>query len=89
MLNMGLLYKQCRGIGPHPAVKGKSRMFSRVVVGTWGTLSSYGGDGHSKLVFVQPHQDSCLQTRESSIITTRLGNAIGTLLEVRQETEGH
>ena len=80
---------QGRGIGPHPAVRGKSRWFSRVVVGTWSTFSSYGGDGYSKLVSVQRRQDSCLITRETSAITMRLGSAIGTLLEVRQETEGH
>ena len=89
MGNMELLCTQCRGIGPHPVARGKSRMFSLVVVGTRGTFSSYSGDGHSKLVFVQRRQDSCLITRESSAITTRLGSAIGTLLEVRQETEGH
>ena len=28
--------------------------------GTWGIFSSYSGDGHSKLHFVQRCQDSCL-----------------------------
>ena len=32
---------------------GKSHVFSRVAVGTWGTFSRYGRDGHSKLRFVQ------------------------------------
>ena len=49
---------------------------------------SYGGDGHSKLVFVQQHQDSCLVTRDTSVMSTRLGRAIMTLLEVKRETEG-
>ena len=31
----------------------------------------------------------CLFTRETSAISTRLGSAIGMLLEVRQETKGH
>ena len=33
--------------------EGKSHGFSLVAAGTWGTFSSYGGDGHSKAVFVQ------------------------------------
>ena len=48
-----LLWTQFRGIGPHLAERGKSHGFSRVVAGTWGIFSSYGGDVHSKLVFVQ------------------------------------
>ena len=32
---------------------GKSHVFSRVAAGTWGILSSYGVDVHSKLEFVQ------------------------------------
>ena len=34
--------------------------------GNWGIFSTYGGDGHSKLVFVQQHQDSCLVTMDTS-----------------------
>ena len=48
-----LLWTQCRGIGPHLGAKGKSHGFSRVVAGTWGIFSSYGGDVHSNLEFVQ------------------------------------
>ena len=48
-----LLWTQCRGIGPHLATRGKSHGFSRVAAGTWGIFSSYGGDVHSKLEFVQ------------------------------------
>ena len=79
---------QCRGIGPNLAARGKSNGFSRFPVGTWGIFSSYDGDGHSKLAFVQRHQDSCLVTRDTSAILTILGRAIRRLLEVRQETEG-
>ena len=56
---------------------------------TWGTFSNYSGNGHSKLMFVQRHQETCLVMRDTSAISTRLGKAIGTLLELRQETEGH
>ena len=37
-----------------------SREFSRDAAATWCIFSSYGGDGHLKLVFVQRSQDSCL-----------------------------
>ena len=48
-----LLWTQCRGIGPHFVARGKSHGFSRVAAGTCGIFSSYGGDVHSKLEFVQ------------------------------------
>ena len=79
---------QCRGIGPHLVAKGKSFGFSRVVVGTWRMFSSYGGDGPSKIMFVQRHQDTCPFMRDTSRISSRLGREIGTLLEVRRETQG-
>ena len=46
-------------------------------------FSSYGGDGHSKLMIVQRCQDSCLFTRYISGISSRLGKPIWTLLEAR------
>ena len=46
--------------------RGKSHGFSRGVVGTWGIFSSYGGDGHSKLEFVQRSKDSCLVMKDTS-----------------------
>ena len=58
-----LLCIQRRGIGPHLAEKGKSHGFSRVVAGTWGIISSNGGDVHSKLEFIQWSQDTCLGMR--------------------------
>ena len=42
-----------------------------------------------KLEFVQRTQDSCLVTRDTSGISTRIGRAIGTLLEVRRQTKYH
>ena len=58
--NTKLLSMQCRGIGPRLAARGKSHEFSRVAAGTWCIFSSYGGDGHLKLGFVQRSQESCL-----------------------------
>ena len=46
--------------------EGKSHMFSRVVAGTWGIYSCYGGKGHLKLAFVQQSEDSCLVMMDSS-----------------------
>ena len=48
-----LLCMQCKGIGPHLVASGNSHGFSRVAAGTWGIFSSYGGDVHSKVEFVQ------------------------------------
>ena len=42
-----------KGIGPHLAVTENSYGFSRVAAATWVIFSSYSGDGHSKLTFVQ------------------------------------
>ena len=42
----------------------------------------------SKLVFVKRCQDSCLVTRESPGISSRLGRSIWMLLEVRRGTQG-
>ena len=57
---------QCRGTGSHLSLQGKSHGFSRVAAGTWGIFSSNAGDGHSKLVFVQRRQDSCLVMMDTS-----------------------
>ena len=48
------------GIVTHLSARGKSNGFSLVMVGTWGVFSSYSGDGHSKHIFVQRSQVSCL-----------------------------
>ena len=82
-----LLCTQCRGFGPHLPLRGMSHVISRVEAGTWGIFSSYSGDGHSKLHFVQRSQDSCLVRMDSSGIQTSFGRIIQTLLEVRWETK--
>ena len=85
MGNMELLCTQCSGIEPHLVASGKSHGFSRVVAGTWSIFSSYSGDNPSKLV--QQSQDSCLVMKDTSGMSSRLGTAIRTLLEVSWETE--
>ena len=64
--NVEFLSMICRGIGPHLAARGKSHEFSRVSACTWCIFSSYGGDGHLKLGFVQRSQDSCLFMTDNS-----------------------
>ena len=86
-MNSELLCMQCRGIGAHLDVRGKSHGYSRVVVRTWGIFSNYSRDGHSNLMFVQQRQNSCLVMRDTSGICTRLSRAIRTLLKVRREIE--
>ena len=68
---------QCQEIRPHLAERGKSHGFSRVASGTWDVLSCDGGDGVSKVVYVQRHQDSCQLARESLGFSSRHGSAIG------------
>ena len=75
------------GIDPHLPARGMSHGISRVAAGIWGIFSSYSGDGHSKLLFVQRSQDSCLVMMDNSEILTKLGKIIQTLLEVRWETK--
>ena len=65
--------------------EGKSHGFSPVAAGTWFTVSSYARDSHSKLMFVQQRQDSCLAKRDTSGISRRVGRTIWMLLEVRRE----
>ena len=62
----GTLSTKCRGIAPHLAARGKSHEFSRVAAGTWCIFSSYGGDGHLKLAFVQRSEDSSLVRTDTS-----------------------
>ena len=85
--NTELLSMKCRGIGPHLAVRGKFHEFSRVAACTWCIFSSYCGDGHLKLGFVQRSQDSCLVMTDTSWISTMLGRKIQTLLEVSREAK--
>ena len=64
--NMGLLCMQFKGIEPHFPARGMSHKISRVAAGTWCIFTSYSGDGHSKLHFVQRSQESCVVMRDTS-----------------------
>ena len=67
--------------------EGEVSWFSRVAAVTWRIISSYSGDGPSKIMFVQRLQDTCPVMSDTSGISVRLFKAIGTLLEVRRETQ--
>ena len=53
-------------IKPHLPARDMCHGISRVAAGTWGIFSSYSGDGHSKLHFVQQSQNSSLVTTDTS-----------------------
>ena len=78
---------KCRGIEPHLAARGKSHEFSRVAPVTWCIFSSYSGDGHLKLGFVQRRQATCLVMTDTSGSYTMLGRKTQALLEVSQEAK--
>ena len=46
--------------------EGKSHGFSRVMAGTWVIFSSFGGNVHSKLEFVQRSQGTTLGKKDTS-----------------------
>ena len=56
-------------------------------MGTWVIISVYGGDGPSKLVFVERRQDTCLVARDMSGFSSRLGKSTCTPLELRQDIQ--
>ena len=64
--NVELLSMKCTEIGPHLAARGKSHELSRVAAGTCSIFSSYSGDGHLILGFVQRCQDACLVMMDTS-----------------------
>ena len=64
-----------------------SHGISPVAAETCGIFSSYSGDGHLNLHFVQRSQDSSLLMTDTSSIETRLSRIIQMLLEVRWETK--
>ena len=66
--NTILLCWKCKEIKPHLPARGISHTISRVAAGIWVIFSSYSGDGHSKLHFVQRSQDSSLVTTDTSEI---------------------
>ena len=62
----GIALHTMQGIRASPPAEGDVPEISRVVTVTWGIFSSYSGDGHSKLHYVQQSQDSCLVRTDTS-----------------------
>ena len=52
-----------------------------------GYILDLSGEGPSKLVFINRHQDSCIVTRDTSGISTRFGRVIWMHIKVRRETK--
>ena len=93
--NSGLLWRCCRGMGPHLRLRGESRGFSRVVAGSFGFLSTCDGALRETLLLTQRSQDSfelrgevqdCsrVTARESGHILCLRGNAM-VFHELQQE----
>ena len=68
---MELLSMKCRGIGPHLAARGTSHEFCRVAAGTWCIFSSYDGDGHLKLGFVQGSRGSYVYDSNMEVLSMK------------------
>ena len=64
----GIALHPMQGFWASSLPRGMFQGISRVAAGTWGMFSSYSGDGHLKLHFVQRSQDSCLVRPETSEI---------------------
>ena len=85
--DMELLCTHCQGIEPHHALRGKFHCFPRIAVGTWVIMSIYGGDGPSKLVFVQRCQDTCLFARDTLGFSSSLGKSTRPPIELTWDTQ--
>ena len=62
----GIALHPMRGFTPHLQPRGMYHGISGVAAGTWGIFTSYSGEGHSKLHFVQRRQDTCLVRTDTS-----------------------
>ena len=62
----GIAMHKMMGIEPLLRPFGMSHGISWFAAGTWGIFSSYSGDRHSKLHFVQRSQDSYIVTTDPS-----------------------
>ena len=64
----GIALHPMQGIRALTPAKGMSHGISRGAALTWGIFSSYSGDVHSELHFVQRSQNSCLVRTDTSEI---------------------
>ena len=83
--NMRYLSRHCSGKGPHFALKGESRGFSRVAAGRLGFLSSCNRDLRGPLVLPQESQVSMQVERGLSIFLSSQCRGLGPHLELSLE----
>ena len=79
--NVGFLWRQCSGKGPHLALSGESRGFSRVLVGILGYLSSCDRDLRDPLVLLQRSRVSFRDSRGTSGFLSSRCRQIGLCLQ--------
>ena len=83
--NVRYLSRHCSGKGPHFALKGESRGFSRVAAGRLGFLSSCNRDLRGPLVLPQESQVSMQVERGLSIFLSSQCRGLGPHLELSLE----
>ena len=83
----GIALQALQGYQDSSPGKGEVSCFFSSCGGNRVIFTIYGGDDPSKPFFDQRNQDSCLVMRDTSGISTSLGRAIWTLLELRSETK--
>ena len=86
--NVVFLSRHCSGKGPHLALRGESRGFSRIASGRLGFLSSCDGDLRGPLVLPQESQVSVRVARGLSGFLSSRCRSIGPHLSLRLEPQG-
>ena len=86
--NVGFLSRHCSGKGPHLALRGESRGFSRVASGRLGFLSSCDGDLRDLLVLPQERQVPIRVVRGLLGFLSSRCRSIGPHLDLRLEPQG-
>ena len=85
---MGFLWRHCSGKGPHLALRGEYRGFSRVASGRLGFLSSCDGDLRDLLALPQERQVPIRVVRGLLGFLSSRCRSIGPHLDLRLEPQG-
>ena len=85
--NVGFLSRHCSGKGPHLALRGESRGFSRVRAGSLGFLLGCDWDLRDPLLLPQRIQVSFRVARGRSEFLSSWCRGLGPHLELRRETQ--
>ena len=86
--NVVFLSRHCSGKGPHLALRGESRGFSRIASGRLGFLSSCDGDLRDLFVLPQESQVSVRVARGLSGFLSSRCRSIGPYLDLGLEPQG-